>query len=1701
MRSYAVRYEVVEITYAGSSDPAVQAAVKLIAKLGELDAAMLRNTKVIAENYKVSAKETGQRLKLISETKSGEKVIATYTKEQLASAGATKAEAAAVEKLLPLLDKKTAGLDRAAKAANADAEAIAARNKSLRDGMRYSMSKTMIANPDASITELEKYRKSYRDLIAMAQQHGVTQRQLKKIIAEADAGVVNYVGSNRALYDQAVRLKNATAALGETERRRAETAAYTEQNRRNLLSATGRAYASLDRFQATSRERLIATSTELMKYNRATTDYISIATRQGRTLGELNAVMTAAQAGTGRYTGEMNRLYMAAVKVQEALRGLGAERRKSTADAVAQREAAKAVAPLRVAGMSAPSASTTELARYQAAVSRVQAVMASASMTAKDLATAQRNIASGTSSTIPAMQRLQTALLGVNAAQQSLGREAKRAAFTMGISWGAVFKIAYVQMFHRAIANLSQAFHASVKSAGEFQMKMSEIRTISQENQLTSDAWASSLRRLSSSYGIEAINVAEAAYQALSNQIAKGSEVIGVVDAANRLAITTYTDSAVAMEFRSSVMNTYGMAASSAAEIMAKAFKTAELGRVRIAEMANTLGRSIVPAQMMGVTLDEMMASISMLTIRGIRFSEAQTLMRNIMNSMIKPSKEMARFFREIGVDSGEAAIKTYGFARVMAMLEERTKGSTSEIGKYFTTIRSRIGGLAFASAGLDMFNDTLGKITNSTQSFEEATRISLESNAKYMQIQMTAMRNIIEQEWGQAWIDASANIVRSLGGMRVIIDTLARTAVPALALALGVTLASSLTKLYTAMEAYNKANTLKQVGDLRFMLMKINPLMVTMIAAFGALAWSSYSAARAAAKLSDELQAVADSITKANAAFTYAQDKMVEGAKDTLTKASQVYAKFHAEYLRRYNAWVDAQVAAQKRGLEAQKSLDRENTDLHKRNIDRLQDQLTKTKKFVSDLQATLERLSTKAMRSQEEWQFQFFSDALLDKTPKQQLTAIDAQIAKQRAQMDAAKTAAIADPRSTASERYAVLESRLFDLLTKRLSIERQLASERKTANEQQGAAIKRLSDMDDAQAKRKQQQTYALSEQEKRLAELRAEYAAKQRIFDKKPASERRVGQATFDLAQEKLAQRIAKQERVIAQQRKVMATDANIYAKRRRDIEASAKNTAKHDRDDLVTQRRILELAEQGKRSREAIAAAAQKQLDADRAKQKIQEAEQTRVEEAKREYDESLERTKRFDVKDAAAAPTAEKLLEIYTEQTAELVKQDKLRAELGMKARDNAAAEANRQKLQKQITDQIWEEQRLADIAENRLRPVTEAIRKQRAIASDPTQSDEVRARARGSLIPLERKEAALFNAAGASKQRVAALQKEAAARAKIDATYLEQYMKIYEALQAKATAQENEDKHKALVERLTAERNSQKQLKEDMVKIQERAKPYFQEMQALLQDITVKGKAATSRDEILAAIEAAQAAPTAENIGALQNRVSAADTGLKLAGGTAFTDAITRIIAQLQSLSTEQGAPLVASASKVATELEASADRIRQTKEGIEKATKGIQDLLPPDIKMAQGLEKAAVKVTDFAAAISKAIDSIKAATSRLPPTPTPTPTPKPITADVKRTGGTIYAARGKYARGFDTVPAMLSPGEFVINANSARKFYGQLVGMNATPKSFRTGGPITNVTGNWNINMTSGGSAGVDGRAIVTAIKRELRRGTVRL
>lgn len=355
------------------------------------------------------------------------------------------------------------------------------------------------------------------------------------------------------------------------------------------------------------------------------------------------------------------------------------------------------------------------------------------------------------------------------------------------ISWKSFIRLLAVQLFHQAVSLFVRAIRDGVQATIELEKRIAEVQTISQNQPLIFEEWRKGLIGVSDAWGLPILDTVEGAYQAISNQIAEGAEAITFMTEASQLAVTGVASTADSVNLLTAALNAFNLEVDDTEEVAASFFKTVELGRVRISEMANTFGRIAVPADKLGIQLNELNAAISSSTIQGLKYNEAATLIRNVLLKLIRPTDAMKELFAEWGVESGEAAIKTFGFAGVLAKVEEASQGSSTELGRLFGRIRAITGAMLFAGKGLQRYQENLAEINKSTETYNERTAIVMENTGKRLEIEFNKISNF--------FIDISDKMIRAIDKMtggftlltsavRVMSKTFVNILVPALAAA-----------------------------------------------------------------------------------------------------------------------------------------------------------------------------------------------------------------------------------------------------------------------------------------------------------------------------------------------------------------------------------------------------------------------------------------------------------------------------------------------------------------------------------------------------------------------------------------------------------------------------------------------------------------------------------------------------------------------------------------------------------------------------------------------------------------------------------------------------------------------------------------------------------------------------------------------------
>jgi len=406
-------------------------------------------------------------------------------------------------------------------------------------------------------------------------------------------------------------------------------------------------------------------------------------------------------------------------------------------------------------------------------------------------------------------------------------------------------RIAQAQAFKQVFNSIANEITQATTAAANFQVKISEIRTLSQQNQLSFNRWATEIQAVSDQLGLPIADVAQAAYEALSNQVTKGADAFEFLRKSGEFALVTQSTLAQAVDLTTSALNAYGLSVENTDRVQAIFFKTIDLGRIKTEEISDTFGVVAVTAASLGVSLEEVNAALATLTIQGIKPANAITFLTNVFNKLIKPTEEMQKLLDSFGTSTGQAAIAAFGFEGVLQKLAEATNGSAKELSELFNEIRGFKGAQLVTPNLFAGFQSNLEQIRNSAQSFDLAKTIINESSGRQFQIELNKIKNFFINTFGTGIIDTIDTLTSKFGGLANVVEFVTKTTLVSGASYLAYRAATAQTTVVVnaASTAFTGLGAAQQVANVNTIKLTLSSITLTgtlntlKVAAVGAIA------------------------------------------------------------------------------------------------------------------------------------------------------------------------------------------------------------------------------------------------------------------------------------------------------------------------------------------------------------------------------------------------------------------------------------------------------------------------------------------------------------------------------------------------------------------------------------------------------------------------------------------------------------------------------------------------------------------------------------------------------------------------------------------------------------------------------------------------------------------------------------------------
>ena len=344
--------------------------------------------------------------------------------------------------------------------------------------------------------------------------------------------------------------------------------------------------------------------------------------------------------------------------------------------------------------------------------------------------------------------------------------DADKAAAHFVVSWETLSRVVMTQAIVRALSAMRDAMHEAFDSNLQFMTRVAEIQSVAPGVGTSLDSISQHLAELSRQFNIPLAQVAEAQYQAISNQFTSTAQQAEVLTAAFKLSKVAVMDAGAAVNLVAGTLNSYRMSSSQAEEVAAKFFGTIQVGRVRGEELASVLGRVTAVSSELGVGLDELNAMMVTLTISGVKPAEAATALRSAMMALIKPSQDLSKELRSLGFESGPQMIAALGLEGALLTLRESTDENMAAFAKLIPNVRAISGALRETDEDGKRTADSLEHLHEMTvAAFNEKYKLFIDSDAQKTLTEMNKLKTFLTTDLGAAIVQAVNQFLGFVGG------------------------------------------------------------------------------------------------------------------------------------------------------------------------------------------------------------------------------------------------------------------------------------------------------------------------------------------------------------------------------------------------------------------------------------------------------------------------------------------------------------------------------------------------------------------------------------------------------------------------------------------------------------------------------------------------------------------------------------------------------------------------------------------------------------------------------------------------------------------------------------------------------------------------------------------------------------------------
>ncbi|CAD5377151.1 conserved hypothetical protein [Pseudomonas sp. OF001] len=183
----------------------------------------------------------------------------------------------------------------------------------------------------------------------------------------------------------------------------------------------------------------------------------------------------------------------------------------------------------------------------------------------------------------------------------------------------------------------------------DYEQQIAAIDTITELTDKQLKGMSESVKQLSLEMGVNATTSAKALYDILGSG-ATSENAMDILALSTKAAIAGMTDTQTAAKVGMSMLNAYGENSDRLGQRFDQLFMTVKDGVISFEQLAEGLGSVMPAAAAAKVPIEEVLSSLSRLTVQGIQAPQAITALTGAINQLAAPSDGAAKAMDELGI-------------------------------------------------------------------------------------------------------------------------------------------------------------------------------------------------------------------------------------------------------------------------------------------------------------------------------------------------------------------------------------------------------------------------------------------------------------------------------------------------------------------------------------------------------------------------------------------------------------------------------------------------------------------------------------------------------------------------------------------------------------------------------------------------------------------------------------------------------------------------------------------------------------------------------------------------------------------------------------------------------------------------------------------------------------------------------------------